>query len=91
MAYGNDLLALAIEAARTKYVLAQLTGIQESHLSEAERGKRQVPASWINRLALIAGVDPAGAMHAFDSERLLRPKKSSPLVRRNSDQADLFQ
>lgn len=90
MAYGKDLLALAIECAGTKYVLAQMTGIQESHLSEAERGIRNVPASWVYRLAQVAGVDPAQAMGTYDSERLLRPKKSSTVVRRKSDQADLF-
>jgi DNA-binding transcriptional regulator YdaS (Cro superfamily) len=69
MGYGKDLLAKASEAAGSRYALAKLTGIAESNLSDAWNGKRQVPASWILKLARVAGVDPTEAMEFHDLER----------------------
>lgn len=69
MSYGKDLLAKAVAEAGSGYALAKTTEIAESHISEAMRGKRDVPASWVLKLARVAGVDPTEAMENHDLER----------------------
>lgn len=69
MTYGKDLLARAAEKAGSRYALAKLTGLDEGDLSKAARGKREVPASWVLKLARVAGIDPTEAMEMHDLER----------------------
>lgn len=69
MSYGKALLARATEQAGSGYALAKVTGLAESHISEAMRGKRDVPASWVLKLARVAGIDPTEAMENHDLER----------------------
>jgi len=78
MRYGKDLLTKAVERAGSRYKLSQITAIPQSDLSDAWNGKRGVPASWVLRLARVAGVDPTEAMELHDLERS-QAKKNPPL------------
>lgn len=80
MGYARDLLAAAAAKAGSRYALAQITGIDESDLSKAARGKRGVPASWILPLARVAKIDPTEAMEFWDLERAEK-KRSGRLSR----------
>jgi DNA-binding transcriptional regulator YdaS (Cro superfamily) len=79
--YGKALLTRAVARAGSGYALARTTEIQESHISEALKGKRQVPASWVLKLARVAEVDPLQAMEHHDAERAERKKKRQQLSR----------
>lgn len=69
MKYGKTLLDRAIEQAGSRYALSKITEIPQSHLSDAFHEKREVPASWVLKLARVAGVDPTEAMEMHDLER----------------------
>jgi DNA-binding transcriptional regulator YdaS (Cro superfamily) len=69
MGYGKDLLDRAAAKAGSRYALSKVTGIPESNLSEATHGKRNVPASWVLKLARVAEIDPTEAMEMHDLER----------------------
>lgn len=69
MSYGKRLLDQAAEKAGSRYALAKLTEIDEGDLSKVASGKRDVPASWVLKLARVAGIDPTEAMEMHDLER----------------------
>jgi hypothetical protein len=81
MSYGKDLLDRATAKAGSRYALHKLTEIDESDLSKAASGKRDVPASWVLKLARVAEVDPLQAMEQHDAERAERKKKRQQLSR----------
>lgn len=81
MGYGRDLLERAAANAGSRYALSKMTGIPESALSYAWNGKRQVPASWVLKLARVAEVDPTEAMEFWDLEQAEKKRRRQQSLR----------
>jgi len=69
MGYGKDLLDRATAKAGSRYALSKITGIPQSDMSDVVHGRREVPASWVLKLARVAEVDPTEAMEFWDYDR----------------------
>lgn len=81
MGYGKDLLERAAAKAGSRYALSKLTGIPQSDMSNVVTGKRDVPASWVLKLARIAEIDPTEAMESWDLERSEKKRLRRPSLR----------
>jgi transcriptional regulator with XRE-family HTH domain len=84
MTFGETLKKLRTAAGKSRYRLAQYSGINESYILRLERGERSNPSRDLVLMLGLALVESSVSVGIYDIDELLLSAGYAPLRRRGS-------
>ncbi|MFC1972259.1 helix-turn-helix domain-containing protein [Chloroflexota bacterium] len=87
MEFGAMLKRLRAKAGKSRYKLAQWTGLSEAYLLRLENGERNNPGRDVVLLIALALVSDSPAIDVYDIEELMLSASYAPLKKRGAAEA----
>ena len=82
MAFGDKLKALRLKAGKSRYRLAQYSGIDQAYIQRLETGERSSPSRDVVLMIGFALVENSSTVSLHDVDELLLAAAYAPLRRR---------
>ncbi len=90
MTFADALRTLRLKAGKSRYRLAQFSGVDEAYILRLERGHRSNPSRDVVLMLAIALVENSETANIYDVDALLLAAGYAPLRRRGQVEATAF-